>query len=261
MLYALLLRSANSAAVVLAEACSGSVEAFAEEMNKKAAELGMDDTHFVNPNGLDTNGHQSTAADMAVLARYAMQNAKFRDDRGHQGVHAAAAGPLVARVREHQPASRQVRLGDRHQDRSHPEGRAVLRGLRHERRRQRHQRRAGPARRPKLCFSESKALLEYGFTQCRALTLLDKGDVVAEAEVPYQVDGRLQLVTAGEVRTELYKDDSVTMSVQLDRELDAAGDGGRRLRQGESDTEGRDGADGRLGGRRLVRPARPLDRK
>ena len=78
MLYAMMLRSANSGAVVLAEACSGSVEAFAEEMNKKASELGMDDSHFVNPNGLDTNGHQSTAADMAVLARYAMQNATFR---------------------------------------------------------------------------------------------------------------------------------------------------------------------------------------
>ena len=48
-------------------------------MNEKAAELGMDDTHFVNPNGLDADGHYSTAADMALVARYAMKNEKFRE--------------------------------------------------------------------------------------------------------------------------------------------------------------------------------------
>ena len=74
-----MVRSANPAAVALAEACSGSVEAFVGEMNDKAAELGMDDTHFVHPNGLDADGHYSTAADMAMLARYAMKNETFRE--------------------------------------------------------------------------------------------------------------------------------------------------------------------------------------
>ncbi len=78
LLYALLLRSANSAAVALAEACSGSVEAFVAMMNAKAKELGMNDTQFVNPNGLDKTGHYSTAADMARLGQYAMKNEEFR---------------------------------------------------------------------------------------------------------------------------------------------------------------------------------------
>ena len=60
--------SANDAAVALAEYISGSEEAFAALMNKRAAELSMNDTHFVNASGLDTAGHISTAADVAKMA-------------------------------------------------------------------------------------------------------------------------------------------------------------------------------------------------
>lgn len=60
--------SANDAAVALAEHISGSEEAFAELMNKRAKELSMTDTHFVNASGLDTDGHISTAADVAKMA-------------------------------------------------------------------------------------------------------------------------------------------------------------------------------------------------
>ena len=60
--------SANDAAVALAEYISGSEEAFAALMNKRAAELSMNDTHFVNASGLDTDGHISTAADVAKMA-------------------------------------------------------------------------------------------------------------------------------------------------------------------------------------------------
>ncbi|MDR0819558.1 MAG: D-alanyl-D-alanine carboxypeptidase [Oscillospiraceae bacterium] len=77
MLYALLLTSGNDAAVGLAEFTSGSVEAFADLMNAKAQELGLTHTHFVNPHGLDANGHYSSALDMAKLTAAAMNNQKF----------------------------------------------------------------------------------------------------------------------------------------------------------------------------------------
>ena len=79
LLNGMLLESDNGAAVALGEAMAGSVQAFAGVMNGKAAELGMADTHFVNPNGLTAAGHYSTARDMAKLARYAMQNQAFRE--------------------------------------------------------------------------------------------------------------------------------------------------------------------------------------
>lgn len=77
LLYGLMLRSGNDAAVALAIYCGGTVEGFAELMNDKARNLGLTGTHFVNPNGLDAPGHYSTARDLAVLAAYAMENPLF----------------------------------------------------------------------------------------------------------------------------------------------------------------------------------------
>lgn len=77
LLYGLMLSSGNDAAVALAIYCGGTVEGFAQLMNDKARQLGMKDTHFENPNGLDSPGHYSTARDLAVLASYAMENPIF----------------------------------------------------------------------------------------------------------------------------------------------------------------------------------------
>jgi len=78
LLYAMLLRSANDAAVALAEHTAGSVEGFVQLMNEKARELGATRTHFVNPHGLHDPRHYSTARDLALIARYAMENPQFR---------------------------------------------------------------------------------------------------------------------------------------------------------------------------------------
>ena len=77
LLYGLMLHSGNDAAVALAIYCGGTVEGFAELMNDKARALGLENTHFVNPNGLDAPGHYSTARDLAVLAAYAMSDPVF----------------------------------------------------------------------------------------------------------------------------------------------------------------------------------------
>ena len=77
LLEALLLESANDAAVALAENISGSREAFVEEMNGRAAELGLDHTSYANPIGLDEEGNYSTARDLATLARTLLRNRRF----------------------------------------------------------------------------------------------------------------------------------------------------------------------------------------
>lgn len=78
LLYGLMLHSGNDAAVALALYCGGTVEGFAQLMNDKARQLGMENSHFVNPNGLDAPNHYSTARDLAILAAYAMENPIFR---------------------------------------------------------------------------------------------------------------------------------------------------------------------------------------
>ena len=77
LLYGLLLCSGNDAALALAEGCCGSVEAFVAEMNRTAQRIGMVQSSFANPNGLDAENHYSTARDMALLASYAAKNHTF----------------------------------------------------------------------------------------------------------------------------------------------------------------------------------------
>ena len=79
LLYALLLQSANDAATALALLCSGSIPAFADEMNRIAEQLGLRNTHFVNPHGLDHPEHYSTARDLALIAAAAFEDVNFRE--------------------------------------------------------------------------------------------------------------------------------------------------------------------------------------
>ena len=74
-----LIHSANEVGYILAENISGSVEEFANLMNQKALEIGCTNTHFTNPSGIHDENHYSTAYDMALIAKYCMQNEKFRN--------------------------------------------------------------------------------------------------------------------------------------------------------------------------------------
>lgn len=78
LLYAMMLESANDAALALAEHISGSKEAFAKLMNERAKELGCTNTNFVNPNGLYNKSHYTSAHDLAVITEKAMENSVFR---------------------------------------------------------------------------------------------------------------------------------------------------------------------------------------
>lgn len=77
LLYGLLLCSGNDTAIALAEFVGGSVEGFATLMNQKAIELGLNNTHFVTPHGLDNDEHYTTAYELALLTRYALENETF----------------------------------------------------------------------------------------------------------------------------------------------------------------------------------------
>ena len=78
LLYGLMLHSCNDSAVALAIYCGGTIDGFVQLMNDKASKLGMEQTHFQNPHGLDAPQHYSTARDLAILAAYAMKNPIFR---------------------------------------------------------------------------------------------------------------------------------------------------------------------------------------
>ena len=81
LLYSLMLKSHNDTAVAIAEHCGGTVEGFARMLNRKAKQIGCKNTYFITPNGLDAedeNGkHHTTAADLALIMRYAVKNETF----------------------------------------------------------------------------------------------------------------------------------------------------------------------------------------
>jgi D-alanyl-D-alanine carboxypeptidase len=79
LIYALMLNSANDAAEALAYEICGSIEGFCYMMNERAAALGLKDTHFSNPHGLDAKEHYTTAHDLALLTAEALKNPKFKD--------------------------------------------------------------------------------------------------------------------------------------------------------------------------------------
>lgn len=79
LLYGLMLRSGNDAAVAIAEHVGGTVEGFTYLMNEKATHLGLKQSHFTNPHGLDHDQHYSSAKDLAILTSYALKNPVFRE--------------------------------------------------------------------------------------------------------------------------------------------------------------------------------------
>lgn len=88
LVYGLMLRSGNDAAVAIAEFVGGSVEGFVFMMNQKAELIGMSNTEFSNPHGLDDHeNHYSTAYDMALLTKYAMENKTFKKIFGTKEYH------------------------------------------------------------------------------------------------------------------------------------------------------------------------------
>lgn len=78
LLYGLMLRSGNDCAIAIAEHISGSVEEFSNLMNQKAFELGLFNSNFVTPHGLDNENHYTTAYDLALLTNYALKNSDFK---------------------------------------------------------------------------------------------------------------------------------------------------------------------------------------
>lgn len=219
LLYSLLVHSSNAAAVALAETADGSSEVFAERMNAKAAELGMEDTHFINPNGLDATGHYSTPSDMAKLGLYAMKNVEFRKMVGTKSYTLEIPGrdePLIFentnKLMVRTSWVNGVKTGlTPHADQclvatGTKNGVSILSVVLGQ-----------PS--TSVCWDESEALLKYGFSQYRHVKFLDAGVAVAEAGVPYQLDGKIQLVTERKLGMDLYKEDDVTASVRFEREL------------------------------------------
>jgi D-alanyl-D-alanine carboxypeptidase len=222
MLYALMVKSANDAGVVLAEASAGSVEAFVDKMNAKAAQLGLKNTHFTNPHGLDTPGYTagySSARDLATMAQYAMKNAEFRKLVGTVNWSITMPGDTKQQTfRNHNELLGTVswvtgvKTGFTNRAgfclvASGTQNGASLIGVV-----------LGEKTQPP-CWADSKALLQFGFAQYQRISLVQQGVPAAEMPLPYRLGEKLELATERSVDATVLKGDKVTSKVSIQPDL------------------------------------------
>ncbi len=196
LLQGLLIASGNDAAVTIAEGISGSIEQFVAKMNEKAAALGLENTHFVNPHGLHNDQHYTTAYDMARLARYAMQNDTFRSIVECAHIYLPATNMsdkryfintnnLVSRMRYpyyfYEKATG-IKTGSTDQagyclvSSAEDKGKSVIAVVFN-------------AEDISISHNESKAILEHGLSDFTLKTLAKRDDIFGEVKLKHAADG------------------------------------------------------------------------
>ena len=219
LLYAMLVPSANDAAVTLAVAQAGSVKAFVAEMNARAQEMGLTNTHYVNDCGLHADGHYSSARDLAKVASYAMHNPDFRKIVSTKEYTLPHAGGVANRVISNSNELLQdyswvngIKTGSTPYagyclvSSATKDGLtliSVVLGAKDQDTRE----------------MESKALLEYGFERCALKNLIDRGAIVARVPLPDPLDRTVQLATASPFSRRLLGEDEVTGQVKLSHDV------------------------------------------
>ena len=187
LLYGLMLHSGNDAAVALAIYCGGTVSEFAELMNDKAHRLGMTNTHFVNPHGLDAPDHYSTARDLAILASYAMNNPVFA-----RTVSAKTVTIGQRCLRNHNKLLWQVEGADGVKTGfTKAAGRILVSSALRQGRRL-----VAVTINAPDDWNDHKTLLEQGFSEYTAQTLVSEGDVLGSIQVAGGEAGEVCLLAA-----------------------------------------------------------------
>ncbi len=236
LLYGLMIRSGNDAANAIAVLTSGSIDAFVQHMNDKAAELNCEGTHFVNAHGYHNSDHYTTAQDLARMALYAMRNADFREivAAPRRELTVIRKGKTVT-----QDAENRNSLLVPESNYYYPDATGIKTG---------HHNKAGrcvvaSAEREGIrliaivmnCateekqFADAKKLFEYGFTRYDDYTMTDLLDRLAPEVCQVSIEncaeddpagGQLALrygtITGGEVSRKLLRDSEKAMNLALD---------------------------------------------
>ena len=195
LLYALLLQSANDAAVALAEHVAGSVGAFLDRMNDRAHQLGARDTHFASPNGLDDRGY-STARDMALLTVEASRNPPFAEVVPRKAVRIPAPRGKPRHIQNRNallwlyPDAIGVKTGFTSEAGFCLVGAAEREGLRLA---------AVILGAPEDAFSDAAALLNYGFETFERRLVIERGErfealTVDGQRIPVAADVSLEVL-------------------------------------------------------------------
>jgi len=205
LLYAMLMASANDAAIAVAEYIGGSVEGFAEMMNKKAESLGAEHSSFVTPHGLDTGNQYSTAYDVAIITRYALKNPVFAEIVSTQEFYIPGHGLYNTNdLLTDYPGVDGVKTGY-----TGKAGRCLVTTVQKEDMRLVSVVLGSPTRTARA--NASKALLDYAFDNFSMHKLLKAGDIYARVPVVRGIDGNVRLRVAQGVELPLSESEAETL--------------------------------------------------
>jgi len=192
LLYGLMLQSGNDAAVAIAEHIGKSCEGFADMMNKKAARIGAAGSNFVNPHGLDQEGHFTTAGDLAKITAYALKNPVFKQIVATKQKKIPWWGRDYSRVLNNKNKILwQVEGGDGVKTGfTNKAGRCLVASASRD-----NWQLASVVLNCGPMWEESEALLEYGFSAYRQATYYEKGQFVKTIAVKGGKEERVRLVS------------------------------------------------------------------
>ncbi len=212
LLYGLMLRSGNDAAVAIAEHIGGNVENFVRLMNRKAVQIGARNTNFVNPHGLHDDMHYTTAYDLALISAYAMQNPIFRTIVSTKYKKIPWEGRNYDRVLQNKNAllwtyegANGIKTGYTKVSRRCLASAALRHGMQ------------------LVCvvldcqpwFDDSAALLDYGFANFKPYTVVSKGQVLGRIPVRDGYETRVAAVCREEILLPVKEGEEKEISVEV----------------------------------------------
>lgn len=219
LLYGLLIQSGNDAAVALAEYEAGSAEAFTEQMNRRAVEMGLENTHFANPHGLDNPEHFSSAADLAALGREVMKYPEVRQIVVLQQSAIPMAGQPGGRLLiSHNPllglspTVTGVKTGF-----TDTAGQCIVVSASDKGVNLMLSYMGGPSQAQRS--QDVLALLQYGFDSYQDRKVIVQGEEYGELDFPYERDRKLPLVSEDELVKQIYIRDQIEYRLVLPDEL------------------------------------------
>ena len=212
LLYGLLLHSGNDAALAIAGGCAGDVETFVGWMNQWASEIGMTNTHFSNPNGLDAEDHYSTAYDMTLLAREVLGNDILKDMVATRSIYIAGR----ALTNHNKLLWRYEGCGGMKTGYTMAAGRTLVSC-------------ATRNGQTLICvtldapddWDDHEALFDYGFQNWYLHPLAHSGKVVRALPVTGSLLPQVEVVTSGDVRYPLGTDERVKAVISLPERVTA----------------------------------------
>jgi D-alanyl-D-alanine carboxypeptidase (penicillin-binding protein 5/6) len=217
LLYGLLISSGNDAAIAIAEHLGGTVENYIDMMNRKARELGLKDTNFKTPHGLDADGHYTTAYELACMTRYALQNPVFSEivKTKNTSISYRTLNNTNEMLRAY-PGADGVKTGY-----TGKAGRCLVTSVTREGGRFISVVINSPSRYARAL--SSKLILDYAYNNYKTYTLMRAGEIVRSIGVSKGIDNSVAVESMDEVRMPLRKEeiDAMEMAVELPKIIDA----------------------------------------